>query len=66
MTDDELDAVMAATRTVPREKRAAFLQAIGYALETSADVGHGVVARAIAATKRDTLGPRLMTTIVLR
>jgi len=57
MTDQELDAVTSATRTIPPERRAAFLEALGHALTHSADIGDGVVGRAIAATRRDLLGP---------
>jgi len=66
MTDEELDAVVGATRTIPPERRAAFLQNLGYALEHSADVGDGVVSRAIISTRRDLLGPPLLATFILR
>jgi hypothetical protein len=66
MTDAELDAVMIAARSVPSERRASFLQQLGYALEHSADVGDGIVQRAILATKRDLLGPPHLATIIFR
>jgi hypothetical protein len=66
MNDQELDCVLVATRTIPPERRAAFLQALGYALEHSADFGDGIVERAILATKRDLLGPPLRDTIIWR
>jgi hypothetical protein len=66
MTDQELDAVLAATRVIPPERRASFLQALGYALEHSADFGDGVVARTLAAVRREVVGPAFKTTIVWR
>ena len=66
MTDQELDAVTVATRTIPPDRRAAFLEALGYALTHSGDIGDGVIERAIIATKRDLLGPPARATIILR
>jgi hypothetical protein len=66
MTDQELDTVLVATRTIPHALRAAFLEALGYSLTHSADIGDGVVERAIIATKRDLLGPPHRATIIMR
>jgi hypothetical protein len=66
MTDQELDCALDAAKTIPSERRAAFLEALGYALTHSGDFGPGVVERAVAATKRDILGPPPRATIILR
>jgi hypothetical protein len=65
MTDQELDSVLIATRTIPPERRAEFLAAIGYALSHSCDAGAGVE-RAIVRTRRDLLNPPHLATIILR
>ena len=64
MTDQELDAVTAATRAIAPERRAAFLEALGFALTHSSDIGDGVVERAIIATRRELLGPPHRATII--
>jgi hypothetical protein len=66
MTDQELAQVLDAARKIPPERRARFLQALGYALEHSADFGDGVLARTLASVRRDVMGPPFKTTIVWR
>jgi hypothetical protein len=66
MTDAELDAVMIAARSLPSERRAEFLEALGFALTHSAACGPGVVEGAIRATRRDLLGPPAIATIIFR
>ena len=48
LTDAELDAVMAAARPLPVERRDAFLQQVASALQGCREVGPGVVHRICA------------------
>jgi hypothetical protein len=52
LTDDELDAVMAAARPISVERRAAFLQEIASTWSSCAEIGPGAVHRAIVAAAR--------------
>jgi hypothetical protein len=50
LSDDELDAVMAAARPLPVERRDAFLQQV-VALRACREIGPGAVYRAVAETQ---------------
>jgi hypothetical protein len=51
LSDSELDAVMAAARPLPVERRDAFLQAVAGALAGCGEIGPGVVHRICAETQ---------------
>jgi hypothetical protein len=52
LTDSELDAVMAACRPLPVERRDAFLQAVAAELGRCGEIGPGIVARICAESQR--------------
>jgi hypothetical protein len=56
LSDSELDAVMAAARPLPVERRDAFLQSVAGALQ-GREVGPGVVHRVCAETQRAFFDP---------
>ena len=66
MSDEELQLVMTFTKGVPQQSRALFLETLGRILSTSGDCGPDVVSRALMAAQRDTIGPRLQTTFLIR
>jgi hypothetical protein len=55
--DSEFDAVMAAARPLPVERRDAFLQAVAGALQGCREIGPGVVHRVCAETQRAFFDP---------
>jgi hypothetical protein len=57
LSDSELDAVMAAARPLPVERRDAFLQAVASALQGCREVGPGVVYRVAAQVQREFFDP---------
>jgi hypothetical protein len=57
LTDDELDAVMAAARPIAVERRDAFLQDVARALASCVELGPGVVHRVCAETQRRFFDP---------
>jgi hypothetical protein len=52
LTDDELDAVLAAARPLDVGDRDAFLQAVAAALQGAGEIGPGVVHRVCAELQR--------------
>jgi hypothetical protein len=56
LSDDELDAVMAAARPLAVERRDAFLQRVASALE-GCEIGPGVVYRVAAQVQREFFEP---------
>jgi hypothetical protein len=52
LSDSELDAVIAAARPLPVERRDACLQAVAGALQGCCEIGPGVVHRVCAETQR--------------
>ena len=52
LSDDELDAVLAAARPLAVERRDAFLQQVATGLQACTEIGPGVVYRVVAATQR--------------
>jgi hypothetical protein len=52
LSDSELDAVMAAARPLPVERRDAFLQQVASSLQNCRELGPGVVYRVVAETQR--------------
>ena len=57
LSDDELDAVMAAARPLAVERRNAFLQDVATALASCAELGPGVVHRVCAQVQREFFDP---------
>jgi hypothetical protein len=57
LSDSELDAVMAAARPLPVERRDAFLQAVAGALQGCREIGPGVVYRVAAQVQREFFDP---------
>ena len=53
LTDDELDAVLAAARPLPVDRRDAFLQQVASSLQRCGPIGPGVVHRICAAAQRE-------------
>jgi hypothetical protein len=56
LSDSELDAVMAAARPLPVERRDAFLQAVATALH-GRELGHGLIHRILVETQRAFFDP---------
>jgi hypothetical protein len=56
LTDDELDAVLAAARPIAVERRDGFLQAVAAALD-GRELGPGLIQRIIAETQRAFFDP---------
>jgi hypothetical protein len=52
LSDSELDAVMAAARPLPVERRDAFLQSVANSLQRCGEIGPGVVHRICAEVQR--------------
>jgi hypothetical protein len=57
LTDDELDAVLAAARPLDVGDRDAFLQAVAAALQGAGEIGPDVVHRVVAETQRQFFDP---------
>jgi hypothetical protein len=57
LSDSELDAVMAAARPLPVERRDAFLQAVAGALQGCRELGPGVVHRICVTAQREFFDP---------
>jgi hypothetical protein len=57
LTDSELDAVLAAARPLPVDRRDAFLQSVADALKRYAELGPGVVHRVCADQQRAFFDP---------
>jgi hypothetical protein len=57
LSDSELDAVMAAARSLPVERRDAFLQDVATLLRGCGEVGPGTVHRAIEQAQRAHFDP---------
>ena len=58
LSDNELDAVRAAARTLPVEMRDAFLQAVAHALRRcNGDIGPGLVHRVVRELQPRVLRP---------
>jgi hypothetical protein len=57
LTDSELDAVMAAARPIPIERRDAFLQQVAVTLQGCNEIGPGVVYRVAAQVQREFFDP---------
>jgi hypothetical protein len=57
LTDSELDAVFAAARPLPIERRDAFLQAVAAELKGCREIGPGLVHRVCAETQRAFFDP---------
>jgi hypothetical protein len=57
LTDAELEAVMAAARSIAVNRRDAFLQQVASALQSCGEVGPGVVYRAVAEVQRTHFDP---------
>jgi hypothetical protein len=57
LTDDELDAIMAAARPLDPDLRDPFLRAVATALQGNAEIGPGVVARTCAELQREFFHP---------
>jgi hypothetical protein len=57
LSDSELDAVFAAARPLPVERRDAFLQAVAGALQGCREIGPGAVYRVVAEMQRAFFDP---------
>jgi hypothetical protein len=57
LTDDELDAVMAAARPLAVERRDAFLQQVASSLRRCGEIGPGTVHRVCAEAQRQFFDP---------
>jgi hypothetical protein len=57
LTDDELNAVMAAAKPIAVDRRDAFLQEVASALASCSEIGPGTVHRVCAAAQRQFFEP---------
>jgi hypothetical protein len=57
LSDDEMEAVLAAAQPLPRERRDAFLRAVAADLARVPERGPGVLHRLIRATQRQFFDP---------
>jgi hypothetical protein len=62
LTNDELDAVFASARMLPRQDRDLFLQLLASALDRERELGPGLIARIARELQQSLFAPPLSTT----